>query len=164
MNNFTFGGWDPQRNQAFAYYETIAGGMGASAVADGLSATHTHMTNSWNTPIEAFERLYPVRIAGYRIRKESGGQGRNRGGDGILREYEFLTKADATLLADRREHPPYGLQGGQSAAPGRAYHIRNGRETAIPAKARLAIAPGDRIRIDSPGGGGFGFSLPVNVL
>ncbi len=164
MNNFTFGGWDPQRDQAFAYYETIAGGMGASAVADGLSATHTHMTNSWNTPIEAFERLYPVRIAGYRIRKESGGQGRNRGGDGILREYEFLTKADATLLADRREHPPYGLQGGQSAAPGRAYHIRNGRETAIPAKARLAIAPGDRIRIDSPGGGGFGFSLPVNVL
>jgi N-methylhydantoinase B/oxoprolinase/acetone carboxylase alpha subunit len=164
MNNFTFGGWDPQRNQAFAYYETIAGGMGASAVSDGLSATHTHMTNSWNTPIEAFERLYPVRIAGYSILKESGGPGRNHGGDGIVREYEFLTTADATLLSDRREHAPYGLHGGDAGAPGRAVRIRNRRETAVAAKSRIDVEPGDRIRIETPGGGGFGFSLPAKVL
>ena len=116
--------------------------MGASAVGDGLSATHTHMTNSWNTPIEAFERLYPVRITGYRIRKASGGPGRNRGGDGIVREYEFLTAADATLLSDRREHAPYGLQGGESGAPGQAVHIRNRRETPLAAKSRIAVAAG----------------------
>ena len=164
MNNFTFGGWDPVRDHAFAYYETIAGGMGASAVSDGLSATHTHMTNSWNTPIEAFERLYPVRIAGYRIRKASGGQGRTRGGDGIVREYEFLTAADATLLSDRREHSPYGLRGGGSGAPGRALHIQNRRETTVAAKSRIAVAAGDRIRIETPGGGGFGFPSPAKVL
>ncbi len=163
MNNFTFGGWDPVRDRAFAYYETIAGGMGASAVAGGLSATHTHMTNSWNTPIEAFERLYPVRITGYRIRKASGGPGQSRGGDGIVREYEFLTAADATLLCDRREHAPYGLQGAHGGAPGRAVHIRKHRETPVPAKSRIAVAPGDRIRIETPGGGGFGFSLPLHV-
>ncbi len=90
MNNITFGGNDPVRRQPFAYYETIAGGMGASAVSDGPSATHTHMTNSWNTPVEAFEHQYPLRIRGYRIRSGSGGRGRHRGGDGIIREYEFL--------------------------------------------------------------------------
>jgi len=164
MNNFTFGGWDPERDQAFAYYETIAGGMGASAVADGLSATHTHMTNSWNTPIEAFERLYPVRITCYRLRKASGGQGRTRGGDGIVREYEFLTAADATLLSDRREHSPYGLQGGAGGARGRAVHIRKRRETPVAAKSRITIAPGDRVRIETPGGGGFGFPFTGNVL
>ncbi|MGA7409201.1 MAG: hydantoinase B/oxoprolinase family protein [Bryobacteraceae bacterium] len=164
MNNFTFGGWDPGRDRAFAYYETIAGGMGASVLAGGLSATHTHMTNSWNTPIEAFERLYPVRITGYRIRKASGGLGRHRGGDGIVREYEFLTAADATLLSDRREHAPYGLQGGEDGAPGKAVHIRNRRETPVAAKSRIAVTPGDRVRIETPGGGGFGFSLPVNLL
>jgi N-methylhydantoinase B len=157
MNNFTFGGWDPLADKAFAYYETTAGGMGASAGADGLSATHTHMTNSWNTPIEAFERLYPVRLTGYRIRPSSGGRGRWRGGDGIVREYEFLTSADATLLSDRRDHPPYGLQGGLSGAPGRAVHIRNRRETPLAGKSRIAITPGDRIRIETPGGGGYGF-------
>ena len=98
MNNLTFGGWDPVRGRAFAYYETIAGGMGASALSDGASATHTHMTNSWNTPVEAFEHLYPLRIRAYRIRSGSGGKGKHRGGDGIVREFEFLT-------ASRRDHP-----------------------------------------------------------
>ncbi|MGH9663882.1 MAG: hydantoinase B/oxoprolinase family protein, partial [Bryobacteraceae bacterium] len=91
MNNLTFGGWDSIRNKPFAWYETIAGGMGASANGDGLSAAHTHMTNSWNTPIEAFEHQYPVRIVGYSIRKNSGGTGAHRGGDGIVRQFEFLT-------------------------------------------------------------------------
>jgi N-methylhydantoinase B/oxoprolinase/acetone carboxylase alpha subunit len=164
MSNFTFGGWDPLRQCAFAYYETIAGGMGASAVSDGLSATHTHMTNSWNTPIEAFERLYPVRIAGYRIRKASGGRGQTRGGDGIVREYEFLTAADATLLSDRREHAPYGLHGGEGGAIGRAILTQNHGQTPLPGKSRIALAPGDRVRIETPGGGGFGFSFTDNAL
>ena len=102
------------RERAFAYYETIAGGMGASAPSDGASATHTHMTNSWNTPVEAFEHLYPLRIRSYRIRSGSGGAGKHRGGDGIVREYEFLTRADVTILSDRRERGPYGLFGRQA--------------------------------------------------
>ena len=96
MNNLSFGGVDA-RGSAFAYYETIAGGMGASAKGPGESAIHTHMTNSWNTPIEALEHQYPLRIRGYRIRAGSGGRGKHRGGDGILREYEFLTRADVTI-------------------------------------------------------------------
>ena len=119
MNNLTFGGWDPVREQSFAYYETIAGGMGASAVSDGPSATHTHMTNSWNTPVEAFEHQYPLRIRGYRIRSGSGGKGKHRGGDGIIREFEFLTPAHVTILADRRLRGPYGLFGGDPGAPGK---------------------------------------------
>src|SRR5207249_1898266 len=87
MNNLSFGG--AHAGQAFAYYETIAGGMGASSNAGGISATHTHMTNSWNTPVEAFEHLYPLRVEQYRVRRGSGGQGRNRGGDGIVRQLRF---------------------------------------------------------------------------
>jgi N-methylhydantoinase B/oxoprolinase/acetone carboxylase alpha subunit len=164
MSNFTFGGWDPVRQRAFAYYETIAGGMGASAVGDGLSATHTHMTNSWNTPVEAFERLYPVRVTGYHIRKSSGGKGRTRGGDGIVREFEFLTAADATLLSDRRDHAPYGLHGGTGGEPSLATHIREHRKTLLGAKARVAVEPGDRIRIETPGGGGFGLPFADKAL
>ena len=114
MNNISFGGWDRFRGRAFAYYETIAGGMGASAPSDGLSATHTHMTNSWNTPIEALEHQYPLRIRAYRIRSGSGGQGRHRGGDGIVREFEFLMAAQVTILSDRRLRGPYGLLGGRA--------------------------------------------------
>ena len=89
MNNLSFGG-GVERQTPFAYYETIAGGMGASPRGDGYSATHTHMTNSWNTPIEAFEHQYPLRIESYRMRKGSGGAGEHRGGDGIVREFRFL--------------------------------------------------------------------------
>lgn len=156
MNNVTFGGHDPFRNQAFAYYETIAGGMGASAISEGPSATHTHMTNSWNTPVEAFEHQYPLRIRGYRIRSGSGGRGKNRGGDGIIREFEFLTHADVTILADRRIRGPYGLRGGESGSPGRNTLLRRKRSTAIPGKARFEVAAGDVLRIESPGGGGYG--------
>jgi N-methylhydantoinase B len=156
MNNLTFGGFDTVRRRAFAYYETIAGGMGASALSDGASATHTHMTNSWNTPVEAFEHLYPLRIRAYRIRSGSGGSGRHRGGDGIVREFEFLTKADVTILSDRRERGPYGLSGGAAGARGRNSLLRGKRSSTIPGKARLEVQAGDVLRIESPGGGGYG--------
>ncbi|HLW77088.1 MAG TPA: hydantoinase B/oxoprolinase family protein, partial [Bryobacteraceae bacterium] len=156
MNNITFGGRDPVRGKAFAYYETIAGGMGASAISDGASATHTHMTNSWNTPVEAFEHQYPLRIRGYRIRSGSGGRGKHSGGDGIIREFEFLTPADVTILADRRTRGPYGLYGGDPGAPGKNTLLRGKRATAIPGKARFEVAAGDVLRIESPGGGGYG--------
>ena len=156
MNNITFGGQDRVRGQAFAYYETIAGGMGASAISDGPSATHTHMTNSWNTPVEAFEHQYPLRIRAYRIRSGSGGHGKHTGGDGIIREFEFLTAADVTILADRRARGPYGLCGAESGAPGRNTLIRGKRITHIPGKARFEVQAGDLLRIESPGGGGYG--------
>jgi len=156
MNNITFGGSDHLRGRAFAYYETIAGGMGASAVSDGPSATHTHMTNSWNTPVEAFEHQYPVRIRGYRIRSGSGGAGRRRGGDGIIREFEFLTPADVTILSDRRLRGPYGLLGGEPGAPGKNTLFRGKRAIPIPGKARFEVQAGDALRIESPGGGGYG--------
>ena len=161
MNNLTFGGWDRFRRRAFAYYETIAGGMGASAISDGASATHTHMTNSWNTPVEAFEHLYPLRIRSYRIRTGSGGAGKHRGGDGIVREYEFLTPADVTILSDRRERSPYGLAGGNPGARGKNSLLRgNPGKSApvvgVPGKARFDVEPGDVLRIESPGGGGYG--------
>ncbi len=156
MNNITFGGWDRVRGQSFAYYETIAGGMGASAIADGPSATHTHMTNSWNTPVEAFEHQYPLRIRAYRIRSGSGGKGRHRGGDGIIREFEFLTPAQVTILADRRSRGPYGLAGGSSGAPGKNLLVQKKRITALPGKVRFEVRAGDVLRIESPGGGGYG--------
>jgi N-methylhydantoinase B/oxoprolinase/acetone carboxylase alpha subunit len=155
MNNLTFGGWDPVRKRAFAYYETIAGGMGASAVSSGASATHTHMTNSWNTPVEAFEHLYPLRIRGYRIRSGSGGRGKQRGGDGIVREYEFLTRADVTILSDRHDRGPYGLFGGKPGARGRNSLLRGRSTIAIAGKARFEVKPGDVLRIETPGGGGY---------
>jgi N-methylhydantoinase B/oxoprolinase/acetone carboxylase alpha subunit len=156
MNNLTFGGKDPVRSQPFAYYETIAGGMGASAVSDGPSATHTHMTNSWNTPVEAFEHQYPLRIRGYRIRSGSGGRGKHRGGDGIIREYEFLTPAQVTILSDRRLRGPYGLHGGKPGTPGKNLLFHGKDVTTIPGKARFEVEPGDVLRVESPGGGGYG--------
>jgi N-methylhydantoinase B/oxoprolinase/acetone carboxylase alpha subunit len=156
MNNISFGGWDRFRGRAFAYYETIAGGMGASAAFDGLSATHTHMTNSWNTPIEALEHQYPLRIRGYRIRSGSGGKGRHCGGDGVVREFEFLAAAQVTILSDRRLRGPYGLCGGMAGAPGKNALIRGTRQTAVAGKARFEVAPGDVLRIETPGGGGYG--------
>ncbi|MBV9769723.1 MAG: hydantoinase B/oxoprolinase family protein [Bryobacterales bacterium] len=156
MNNLTIGGWDRARGRPFAYYETIAGGMGASATSDGASATHTHMTNSWNTPVEAFEHLYPLRIRSYGIRSRTGGAGKHRGGDGIVREFEFLTRADVTILSDRRERSPYGLLGGKPGARGRNSLLRGTRTTAISGKARFEAKVGDVLRIETPGGGGYG--------
>jgi len=156
MNNLSFGGWDPVRQRPFAYYETIAGGMGAGARHDGLSATHTHMTNSLNTPIEAFEHQFPVRVAAYRVRRGSGGPGLHSGGDGIERRLEFLAPAEVTILSDRRTHPPYGLRGGQPGKPGLNTLLRGGRATVLPGKTRFNVQPGEVLAIETPGGGGFG--------
>jgi N-methylhydantoinase B len=156
MNNLSFGGVRPEGG-AFAYYETIAGGMGASANGPGHSATHTHMTNSWNTPVEAFEHQYPLRIESYRVRRNSGGAGRHRGGDGIVRELRFLAPAEVTILSDRRVRGAYGLAGGEPGKPGRNSLVRGNRKPVeIPAKTRFEIAAGDGLRIETPGGGGWG--------
>jgi len=152
MNNLSFGGWDTLRNRPFAYYETIAGGMGASPRGPGRSATHCHMTNSWNTPIEAFEHEYPLSVRAYKIRAGSGGDGRHRGGDGIVRELQFLEDAEVTILSDRRARGPYGLAGGSSGATGR--NSLDGKP--LPAKTRVPVRKGETLRIESPGGGGWG--------
>ena len=158
MNNLSFGGTDPRSGQPFAYYETIAGGMGAGPVNPGWSAIHTHMTNSWNTPIEAFEHQYPLRVTTYRRRIGSGGKGRHPGGEGLIRELEFLTDAEVTVLSDRRVQGPYGLAGGSAGAVGK--NTLNTRR--IPAKSRFAVRAGDRLRIETPGGGGWG--LPSAIM
>ncbi|MEZ5352086.1 MAG: hydantoinase B/oxoprolinase family protein [Bryobacteraceae bacterium] len=152
MNNISFGGWDPERKRPFAYYETIAGGGGAHAHGPGLDATHSHMTNSLNTPVEAFEHQYPVRVRSYRIRRGSRGEGLHTGGEGIQKELEFLAAAELTVLSDRRARGPYGLSGGKAGRPGR--NRVNGRE--IPAKTRRNLEPGDVVSIETPGGGGWG--------
>jgi N-methylhydantoinase B/oxoprolinase/acetone carboxylase alpha subunit len=159
MNNLSLGGWDAVRNRPFAYYETVAGGMGASAYAPGLDAVHTHMTNSWNTPAEALEHQYPLRVRAYRIRAGSGGAGRHRGGDGIVREIELLAPCQLTLLSDRRKRGPYGLAGGRPGKPGRNSLLRRGRVIRLPGKVSLDARAGDVLRIETPGGGGYGDPL-----
>jgi N-methylhydantoinase B len=157
MNNLTIGGIDPRSGEPFAYYETIAGGMGARPTKDGVSGVHTHMTNSLNTPAEALEYAYPVRLRQYSLRSKSGGTGLHRGGDGIVREIEVLTDAQVTLLADRRSRGPYGLAGGVDGAAGRTLIIRrDGSAEEIPGKTSVRLRSGERVRIESPGGGGWG--------
>jgi N-methylhydantoinase B len=159
MNNFTLGGRDSRSNNApFAYYETIAGGMGARPGLDGISAVHTHMTNSWNTPIEVFEQTYPARVRSYAIRKNSGGQGKFHGGDGIIREIELLTPTQVASLSDRRERGPYGLNGGLEGKPGKNEVIREGKTMPLPGKCTFNADTGDILRIETPGGGGWGKS------
>jgi len=155
MNNLTIGGVDVRTGAEFAYYETIAGGMGARPAFDGLDAVHTHMTNSLNTPAEALEYAYPLRIRAYTIRRDSGGRGTHRGGDGIVREVETLVPARMSLLADRRTRAPYGL-GGEDGKVGRDSIVRRGRARAISSKGTWQLEPGDRVRIETPGGGGHG--------
>ena len=141
----------------FAYYETIAGGAGASALHDGVSGVHTHMTNSLNTPAEALEYSYPLRVVKYALRAGSGGEGKHRGGDGIIREIEVLTDATVTMLADRRKSRPYGLAGGEPGAPGRTEILRaDGSTELMPSKGSTRLQRGERIRIETPGGGGWG--------
>lgn len=151
MNNISFGGADPDSRESFSYYETIAGGMGAWPGANGLSGVHTNMTNSLNTPIEAFEQQYPVRIRNYTLRPGSGGAGTRCGGDGVVREYEFLTDASLAILSERRKTRPTGCEGGEAGAPG--LNSLNG--SALPSKGNFAVRKGDRLRIETPGGGGY---------
>jgi N-methylhydantoinase B len=159
MNNLTIGGIDPRTDRPFAYYETIAGGMGAGPGKPGVSGVHTHMTNSLNTPAEALEYAYPLRVRRYSFRPDSGGGGKHRGGDGIIREIEVLTDCEVTLLTDRRTRGPWGLSGGEAGSPGKASVIRNdGSVEEMPGKFNTRLRKGERIRIESPGGGGWGRS------
>lgn len=155
MNNLVIGGHDGQ-GRPFAYYETMGGGMGAHPSADGLSAVQTHMTNTKNTPVEAFERAYPLRVRRYAVRIGSGGPGRHFGGDGLVREIEALVPCEATLITERRLHPPYGLAGGEPGRPGRNALRRGSFWQQLPPKVQLSLQPGDVLRIETPGGGGFG--------
>jgi N-methylhydantoinase B len=156
MNNLTIGGIDTRTGQEFSYYETVAGGMGARPEHDGMSAVHTHMTNSLNTPAEALEYAYPLRVREYRIRKNSGGRGKQSGGNGVVREIETWAPARMSLLADRRKRGPYGLAGGEDGKPGTAAIISHGRTKKIGSKGSWELEAGDRVRIETPGGGGFG--------
>jgi len=160
MNNLTIGGTDQRTGQQFAYYETVAGGMGARPGLDGIDGIHCHMTNSLNTPAEAMEYAYPMRVRRYSIRKGSGGAGSSRGGDGIVREVELLTDARVAVLSDRRRTRPYGLDGGEAGQPGRSLVISNGAATLLAGKQSVQAKKGDVIRIESPGGGGHGKPKP----
>ncbi len=153
MNNLTIGGIDTRGEQKeFSYYETVAGGMGARPSLDGMSGVHTHMTNSLNTPAEALEYAYPLRVREYRLRRGSGGEGKQRGGDGVVREIETIVPARMSLLADRRKRGPYGLYGGSDGEPG----LNRINAESIAAKGSHELKAGDRIRIETPGGGGWG--------
>jgi len=167
MNNLTIGGVDPRSGETcsgkpFAYYETIAGGMGARPTKPGVSGVHTHMTNSLNTPAEALEYTYPLRVRRYSLRPGSGGDGRHRGGAGIIREIEVLTDCEVTLLADRRLRGPWGLAGGESGDAGKTCVLRrDGAVEDMPGKFSTRLQKGERIRVESPGGGGWGRALNI---
>lgn len=154
MNNVTFGGVNAA-GKPFAYYETLGGGMGARPGADGLDGVQTHMTNTLNTPIEVLERLFPVLVRSYGLRRGSGGRGIHRGGDGLVREIAFLVSATVSLLTDRRVQAPYGLQGGACGAPG-VNMLLDGEPQVLPGKWSAEVAAGAVLRIETPGGGGWG--------
>ncbi len=146
MNNLTLA------SKSFTYYETLGGGQGACPDADGPSAVHVAMSNTLNTPVEALETEFPLRVRELSVRRGSGGAGRHRGGDGIVRELEALAPMGFTLIAERRRHAPRGRAGGADGAPGR--NLLNGEP--LPSKAAGDLRPGDRLRIETPGGGGYG--------
>ncbi|MCH7472941.1 hydantoinase B/oxoprolinase family protein, partial [bacterium] len=156
MNNVTLGGIDPSTGQPFAYYETIGGGHGGHPDGNGLCGRHAHMTNSLNTPIETLEHSYPLRVRRYSLRRGSGGGGLHQGGDGLVRELEFLAPGELTLLTQRRISGPPGLSGGRPGKPGRNILLRNGRRKNLPGTASVRVQPGDRLVIKTPGGGGWG--------
>jgi N-methylhydantoinase B len=156
MNNLTIGGTDPRSGLPYTYYETIAGGLGASPSAPGASGHHAHMTNSLNTPVEALEYAYPFRMIRYAVRRGSGGRGRHPGGDGLVREIELSGDSQVTLLADRRNLEPWGLAGGKPGEPGKAVATIHGVEEDLPGKFTRELPAGSRLKIESPGGGGWG--------
>jgi N-methylhydantoinase B len=160
MNNLTFGGTiksneNDQSDNQFAYYETIGGGAGAGQAGNGGSGIHVHMSNTRNTPIEALEYAFPLRILQYALRHNSGGSGHHRGGDGLIRTIQFLNPVTVTLVTERRTTAPYGLNGAEAGESGRNTLIRNNHPTPLPAKTTLQLQPGDQIRIETPGGGGW---------
>lgn len=157
MNNLTFGGI--HQGSSFVFYETIAGGHGASPEGNGISGRHSHMTNTRNTPIESIEQTLPVQILSYQLREGSGGQGEYQGGMGIKRVFKFLSPATVTINSDRRTIPPYGLQGGDPGKTGSNKLIHNGEEIQLESKTSLQIQAGDILIIETPGGGGWGDAL-----
>jgi N-methylhydantoinase B len=156
MNNLAMGGTDPRSGEPFAYYETMAGGMGASPGGAGLSGVHVHMTNSMNTPVEALEHAYPLRVRQYGLRPGSGGVGVHAGGAGVRRDLEVLCDATVSLLTERRLSRPRGAAGGGAGAAGENVLIREGIEHALPSKSTFDARAGDVISLRSPGGGGWG--------
>jgi N-methylhydantoinase B len=156
MNNLTIGGWDDTRKAPFTYYETIAGGSGARPSQDGISAIHSHMTNTLNTPVEALEYAYPLRVIGYQIRSGSGGKGKFQGGDGIVRIIQLLCDAEISIISERRRFPPYGLHGGQPGSCGENILQQGNQVIPLASKCTLRAHRGDILQISTPGGGGFG--------
>ncbi|MDX1614271.1 MAG: hydantoinase B/oxoprolinase family protein [Candidatus Promineifilaceae bacterium] len=165
MNNLTFGSMpsEPVAHEAghgspFAYYETIGGGIGAGPDGAGGHGMHAHMSNTRNTPVEALEYAFPLQVTVYQLRPGSGGDGRHRGGMGIIRGIRFRRAVRATLVSERRQRGPYGLAGGNAGSPGRNLLIRAGRERALPGKGTFDLQAGDEVRIETPGGGGWGLT------
>ena len=156
MNNVAMGAIDESSGIRWDYYETLAGGMGGGPNFSGLDAVHTHMTNTLNTPIESLEMHYPLRVHQYRIRPNSGGGGAQKGGNGIVREYEFLETTQLSLLSERRLNKPWGLRGGSAGACGN--NLLN--DKLLPSKCNLHVVAGDRLIIETPGGGGWGAAGP----
>jgi N-methylhydantoinase B len=156
MNNLTFGGRQPDTGKPFAYYETLGGGAGAGPEADGASGVHVHMSNTRNTPIEALEYGFPVRIEQYSLRPQSGGPGWHRGGEGLRRDIRFLVPARVTVLSERRRRAPWGLHGGRSGGRGRNVLVHGGREEDLPGKFTRAFEAGEVLSVQTPGGGGWG--------
>ncbi len=161
MNNLLIGtSGDCNNFGPFSYYETLGGGEGGTPDRPGMSGVHTGMTNTRNTPAEAMELDYPLRVWRYELRSSSGGTGRHPGGDGLIREVEVLTDCTLTVQSERREHPPWGLGGGGAGAVGRNILRRaDGTEVALPSKGTWQLHRGDRVRIETPGGGGWGAAL-----
>jgi len=160
MNNLTAGGTDPRSGRPFAYYETVGGGMGGGPSRPGLSGVHTHMSNSLNTPVEALEHAYPLRVTHYGLRRGSGGKGIHPGGEGIRRDLRFLAETTVTLLSERRKAGPGGLQGGADGAPGVNLQFRSGARRRLPGKVTFRVRAGDVVSIRTPGGGGWGAPSP----
>ena len=157
MNNLIIGGTIPGTTRAFTFYETIAGGLGARPKSDGIDGIHSHMTNTANTPIEALESAYPLRVRCYKLIPKSGGEGRYRGGEGIQRDIEILSdQAVVSIQSDRRHFPPWGLRGGQPARLGRNRHCEGTEWKELPGKITFNARKGDIISIQTPGGGGYG--------
>ncbi len=156
MNNVTFGGTDPRDGSPFAFYETQAGGFGGRAGADGMDAVHVHMSNTLNTPAEALETAYPLRVRRYALRPDSGGAGEFRGGLGLRRDVEVRDAATCSLLADRQRHAPYGLEGGEEGATGEAVLLRDGDRERLAGKSTHQLRAGDVLSVRTPGGGGYG--------
>ena len=165
MSNLAFGSpQDAPSDASYAYYETIAGGMGGRSGAGGANAVHTHMTNTLNTPVEAIERELPVMVESYSVRKGSGGRGRFPGGDGITRQYRFLEDSHVSLITERREKQPWGARGGEDGASGKNTLVSGGEEKKLPAKCSIAVKGGEAVRIETPGGGGWGVPDPANFF